>query len=151
MRTIKFRCWFNGAMWHGIPEINFDQHGVREVKLNSDDSDFDSCADTWTGNDDFDLMQYTGMKDKLGNDIYEGDILKISYHQRKSSVIDDMSDYGHYIGAVNFTPSAGFGLKKTRRYSEIEDKYFNHGRLGFITQSASNVVGNIYETPELLK
>jgi hypothetical protein len=79
------------------------------------------------------LMQYTGLKDKNGKEIYEGDIVRIpggyqgDYHEReKISVVkwedEDTAEIGFYLN-----------LPECVHWKHLE------------------VIGNIYENPELLK
>lgn len=78
------------------------------------------------------LMQYTGLNDKNGKEIYEGDILE---YEDKGNITDD------FIEPVEW----------------IDDKH----NVGWGTESSANVwadvarlskiIGNIYENPELLE
>jgi len=68
--------------------------------------------------------QYTGLKDKDGKEMYEGDVVKISWHdkgQNKQEQISVISWNGNGYGNV----------------------YDNHGYI-------KEIIGNIYENPELL-
>lgn len=86
----------------------------------------------------YDAMQSTGLKDKNGIEIYEGDIIDKGY---LSFMYDE-------IGAVEF----GIGADS--------DGYHAEQWLGWITDKGSSVLdvhrncevlGNIYENPELLE
>ena len=79
-------------------------------------------------------MQYTGIKDKNGKKIYEGDILRYSFpYDRRLRHISPVS----YLDT-----QASFGIK---------DRYGNEIPLYRITaNNYFEVVGNIYENPKLL-
>lgn len=121
MRDIKFRCWYGERMWYAIPKIQFRESGIHNIHLNSDPEDFCDASDTWTGSDEYHLMQYTGLKDKNGVEIYEGDVVK--------------GDWGD-IKEVRF------GIEENFVYWHME-----YGREG----KDYKVIGNIHENPELLE
>jgi uncharacterized phage protein (TIGR01671 family) len=73
------------------------------------------------------IGQYTGLKDKNGKEIYEGDIIQ----------------YGGYYANVIWKDS-GLILKW------INIDYLRNDLSYWITIRESNVIGNIYENPELL-
>jgi len=73
-------------------------------------------------------MQYTGLKDRIGKEIYEGDL------------INEPEEYGStlYPWKVIWEDNAFFGLEGYDYEAQLEwDKF--------------EVIGNIYENPELLK
>ena len=78
-------------------------------------------------NDDYILMQFTSLKDINGKEIYEGDIVNIRHYGSQKKVIVEIDEDGVFP----------FGYK----YSEWD---------GYYLQTAE-VIGNIYENPELLK
>ncbi len=77
------------------------------------------------------IMQYTGLKDKNGKEIYEGDVVLFDYEKILVS-------YG--IQGVDAFEGIGFNLWS--HYGQKQD--------GTRLQSEIEVVGNIYESPELL-
>ena len=81
---------------------------------------------------DIELMQFTGLKDKNGKEIYEGDIVKFYYLGWHTSEVVYMSD-GFYV--------------KTNGH--IEDVRENLG-LAFPFKDIE-IIGNIYENPDLIK
>lgn len=84
-------------------------------------------------------MQYTGLKDKNGKEIYEGDIIKISE-------INEFGSTEKYNLAVMWCLHEGhWSLTK-----KPEDPEFEHFVMSNLVCS-DTVVGNIYENPELLK
>ncbi|MBX3045105.1 MAG: hypothetical protein KIT33_15070 [Candidatus Kapabacteria bacterium] len=118
-RVIKFRAW------------NEDS----KTMLNPVDLSGPISTYEWLGKKDVALMQYTGLKDKNGDDIYEGDIVIISYDEIYTLIPQD------FIGAVEY----------------MKDGYCVHNRnesLAFPLYhefSEWEIIGNIYENPELLE
>lgn len=140
MREIKFRAWV---------KKDYDGHGIADY-MEGDASCFnDPFEEHKHGN--IVLMQYTGLKDKNGVEIYEGDILKF----------DDMGEDGYeYSEGFDFENSASVCFKNGR--FELENfRSNNSGVLNEMNQEdhetfiaifiQSKIVGNIYEHPHLLE
>ena len=98
------------------------------------------------GRDTVNIMQYTGLKDKNGKEIYEGDIVRMLYTDWRSQSADDKRTHEQYkkdisvIGTVEFK-GCEFGLHIC---SDILDSLYEgkHGE--------KEIIGNIYENPELI-
>lgn len=73
-------------------------------------------------------MRYTGLKDINGKDIYEGDIIRVNI------------DGKWYVGEVIF--SNGSFVYRTKEFQWLG---------GFTGKDQVEVIGNIYENPELLE
>lgn len=91
------------------------------------------------GADDINLMQYTGLKDKNGKEIYEGDICKCNYF--------NSSKVKQHIEVVEFK-AGQFDLTWTinKLFKSFRSRSHFNGH-----PDAFEVIGNIYENPELLK
>jgi uncharacterized phage protein (TIGR01671 family) len=86
--------------------------------------------------EDTKVMQFTGLKDKNGKEIYEGDILPKEW----SEYIPDNSDFDK--GIVKF--HEGVFYLDFKNSKTILANHINNA--GYI-----EVIGNIYENPELIK
>jgi len=109
MREIKFRAWHkeNKCMQYNVVFANIEE---------------------------WELMQFTGIKDKHGVEIYEGDIIDFIYNNKNFRGVVELDKYYHSIIRVNNFPAA-WGCRGI-----------------FHIENAMNgeVIGNIYENPELL-
>jgi len=124
---IEYRAWDNKEKrW--FPNIKHDEwinvcHDGNIVFSDNDDSDPEEAEGR------FDILQYIGFKDKNEKKIYVGDILYHSYFRE--------------VGVVEFyQPRGAFMLKyKDNKHQELYP----------IDKDSFEVIGNIYENPELLK
>lgn len=123
MREIKFRVWDNKRNFMDYePQITIDMGYINNIGVVDCNGDFRPYKYEI-------IMQYIGLKDKNGKEIYEGDIIKCKdicgeySKELYNEVVNDMCDW-----LYNY----GYASQELLRYDEIE------------------VIGNIYENPELL-
>lgn len=125
MRIIKFRAWLKDS--HTMIDlgtcgpIEFDDEDAKLVFGKDFHDDF---TDSSTRN--FELLQFTGLQDSNGKDIYEGDIVKCPGYPRRGTVVWHDSTAGFIVMERND--------KRAHGLCDIWE-----------------VTGNIYEHPDLLK
>lgn len=149
-REIKFRAWDNMTKsMYQVRDIDFlanrEINSIRLVigiQTSEDDIDFDFPI---RRSGEYELMQFTGLKDKNGKEIYEGDILKLD-DGRIAQVV--WYDTGWYIESNPHSKMEKSFSKIDRKDNEYSVILLSAERYGKLKHS--EVIGNIYENPELL-
>jgi len=144
MREIKFRAWdkTKKEMLYNI--IAGGEYAYQVKTKNLCIKHFDELL--WIGSNNLPVMQYTGLKDKNGVEIYEGDIY-IRYSMRHGVL-----GKKKYEGVIEYNHS-GFGYyMKDEAKDQFGEYYVKEKYWHYLRQTKDlEIIGNIYENPELLK
>lgn len=112
-REIKFRVWdetTHSMIYFDLNDVQYNLFSIRVL----------ASRNNWSNP----LMQYTGLKDKKGKEIYEGDILKTD--SGALQFVEYRDDLAQFV--CRFAKGASTNIEPTWE-----------------------VIGNIYENPKLIK
>ena len=119
MRDIKFRGLYNGQWVYGCLLYGIGMRGKEICQIEHVDASEHRVYDVPKES----VGEFTGLQDKNGKDIYEGDIIK-----RYTGYTFESKIREYRLGEINQAKSFGYDWHES-----------------------DEVIGNIYEKPELLK
>lgn len=122
MVLLRFRAWL---------KEDKEMVDVEEINFYNGEFDFIGDATTWMcKSNDCVLMQSTGLTDKNGKEIFEGDVVKMA-----KNVYSEPTNYEivRHRGGAYRLESKQYGCELWLRHTDCE------------------IAGNIYENPELLE
>jgi len=138
MREIKFRAWNGEAMEYG----GFYIHA-------NDGTVIYTCLSRVIENSP--IMQFTGLKDKNGKEIYEGDIVSVdrqdSFSSFNQAVIVYSESYGAFLLQYTKQTKSPKGILAMETMSSSDGTTI----FGYLTDWDIKVIGDIYSNPELLE
>ena len=131
MREFKFKFWnkknsqFLQNTDNGVDQTIFDLWDWAGV--------MGTC--TLFPMDDYVFLQYTGLTDKNKKEIYEGDILDFTARYKQTGPVEVI----YYGGSFGCVVTDDGGLKEFWALNHIVQQHY------------PEIIGNIFENPELLK
>ena len=117
MRTIKFRYWEK-------PDTSVNFQGAMHYNC-------DEYFNKWCGSADYETMQFTGLLDRLGKEIWEGDIVKLK-------MFNEFNSNEIRIGEC-------FWNEKTAQWTFKFESSWEYPACDWV-----EIIGNIYQNPNLL-
>ncbi len=128
MREMKCRAWDGNQRrfiykcnWNNKLQMAYWYEGAMAVSVDADKV-------TW----------YTGLRDKNGKEIWEGDILKLYIYDTVYAIVK----FGEYCGMDFYDlPNYGFYTKSVSDDMDMRP---------LVESKDKEVIGNIYENPELI-
>jgi uncharacterized phage protein (TIGR01671 family) len=126
MREIKFRAWNKEKDIMYYPKIGNPIVGVYDEEPL----------------EHYILMQYTGLKDKNGKRIYEGDIVKFRTERFGTGVSGEVTGIKKIVFENCYYNLEGCNVT----CDNLESPQLSH-----MKEEELEVIGNVYETPELIE
>ena len=127
MREIKFRVWDEDEKeYMKVDYLTIDNDGTFSVITSTEEKEPEYTSSEYYN---IILEQYTGLKDKDGKEIYEGDIIELDANR--------ISTKGVYV-VVWKSKKCGFGLKCVENNYRSNDKGMHSGK-------QMKIIGNIHD------
>ena len=134
MREFKFRVWDTGSKryFYDISPLPAGFKNFHPILLNPG---LEAPTLVVQGREEVIIQQYTGLKDKNGKEIYEGDIFEST--NPKEILVRFVVQWGYRDNPYSWGFKSLLNEGKSYEFYDVKD--------------SMKIIGNIYENPELLK
>lgn len=142
-REIKFRAWHAkrkemfSALEMGEDQLTLSPDGRGFINVHSVSTRLSHYIT------DMIPMQYTGLRDKNGKEIYEGDIVKINMGRFNRDILE--------VKWGGYWEHAGFGLHGKRIDKEDWESEYSWDDINPYYAKDCEIIGNIYENKDVLE
>src|SRR5699024_8360432 len=128
MREIKFRAWITDYAL--MTDGNFMNIDYKEIVVMIDENDYEfNCGE-------YELMQYTGPKDKNGTESYEGDIVRLNDCWGEIS--------GGNVSDTIRTCLVEYSISSFLLIDVLDEEYEEDLGMALINDDEFEVIGNVY-------
>lgn len=146
MRDIKFRAWDKHLECYHLdieflPDGYWDCDGRPIFLCECEEGDYGDLEESFE--DNFILQQYTGIKDRKGREIYEGDFLEVPWHFNPKYKL--VGEVVFWEGAFELSKGKETEIPEIRPFDLYE---FNETPSRRFFWDTGEVIGNIFENPE---
>lgn len=144
-REIKFRAYVSKDSRYNVKVGMINSESIKEILQDK----LTKIPAEWTWSEiGLVMMQFTGLKDKNGKEIYEGDIVKYNKQNLEIRYFDNYGMFG-LVGENSYSSKMideskpmGSRGSSTNYKPYVLNEYY---------QKRIEIIGNIHENPELLK
>ena len=152
-RQIKFRVWDDQRKQFRDDSISFqtEKNNIVEVSFENGEDHFIK-KDGFISYPSSQIQQFTGLHDKNGKEIFEGDIVRWGMHG---------GSWGHEIwnryAEVEINPDLQFRIihyihSETGEKRPTDNYIFHFGKFAYTeTEQFLEIIGNVFENPDLVK
>jgi uncharacterized phage protein (TIGR01671 family) len=149
MREIKFRAWDEvSKRLAEVTNVHPKCHDMAETVVVRDRSG--ESVNTLFSN--YTLMQFTGLHDKNGKEIYEGDVVRACHKNEFKSFVCENGEieWIEHLGQWGVRVPAMLSVESEDKQEKNDAMTWNMLKFNFKHGLELEVLGNIYENPELL-
>lgn len=145
MHEIKFRAWNKqNNCWADLNELSDWGTATFTAVIGMGNEQYPYRTFSIESDSRYEIQQFSGLKDKNGKEIYEGDIVRslTGFEEGKVGKVG-FGEYVQPFGSDNFTAHIGFYVDWNNDVTRRD--------LGYWTKNDfCEVIGNIYENPDLV-